>query len=222
MRDIERLCVRTGAKPALGTVRHKTLPQDVVFPNKDAGMALYPTWRVLYPGLDMRRDNRPDGERTKRRRRRASSGHATSQRYTVHEAALLLGLSVDAVLKRAEWGSLKREKDSADGTVYILLDTDHPASGQETSQYADGDETSTSHLVDSLQDQVNYLRRELDLRNEELRRKDHLPAALERIPALEEATSVSRESDVSASEERGGTDLIPGGPRPGEARFVVA
>lgn len=136
---------------------------------------------------------------------------STGQRYTVHEAALLLGLSVDAVRKRAERGSLKREKDP-DGTVYILLDTERPASGQETSQNSDSDQTSTSHLVDSLQDQVDYLRRELDVRNEELRRKDHLlAAALERIPAIEEAPSEPRESGVSASEERAGTDVPPEG-----------
>ncbi len=135
---------------------------------------------------------------------------STGQRYTVHEAALLLGLSVDAVRKRAERGSLKREKDPTDGTVYILLDTDHPASGQETSQRADGDETPTSQLVDSLQDQVEHLRRELDIRNEELRRKDHLlAAALERIPAIEEAPPGPRDADVSASEGRGGADVPP-------------
>ncbi len=130
---------------------------------------------------------------------------STSQRYTVHEAALLLGLSVDAVRKRAERGSLKREKDPADGTVYILLDTDHSASGQGASRHAEGAETQTSHLVDSLQDQVNYLRRELDIRNEELRRKDHLlAAALERIPALEEAPSEPQDAPET------GSDLSPG------------
>ncbi len=131
---------------------------------------------------------------------------STGQRYTVHEAALLLGLSIDAVRKRAERGSLKREKDPTDGTVYILLDTDHPASGQETRQQPDGDETPTSHLVDSLKDQVDYLRRELDVRNEELRRKDHLlAAALERIPAIEEASSTEPRDAPDT-----GPDLKPG------------
>ncbi len=137
------------------------------------------------------------------RRDESPSGHATSQRYTVHEAALLLGLSVDAVRKRAERGSLKREKDP-DGTVYIVLDTDESPSGHATSQQPDGDETATSQLVESLQDQVSYLRRELGIRNEELRRKDHLlAAALERIPAIEEAPPEPRESPETAPEGRG-------------------
>jgi flagellar motility protein MotE (MotC chaperone) len=118
----------------------------------------------------------------------------TSQRYTVREAALLLGLSVDAVRKRAERGSLKKEK-GMDGTVYIILDADHPAPAHAT-RY---DETATSRLVDSLQDQVGYLRRELDIRNEQLRRKDRLlAAALERSPGLE-APSESREGSETAA-----------------------
>jgi flagellar motility protein MotE (MotC chaperone) len=118
----------------------------------------------------------------------------TSQRYTVREAALLLGLSVDAVRKRAERGSLKKEK-GMDGTVYIIFDADHLAHGHATRH----DETATSRLVDSLQDQVGYLRRELDIRNEQLRRKDHLlAAALERSPELE-APSESREGSETAA-----------------------
>lgn len=135
---------------------------------------------------------------------------ATSHRYTVHEAALLLGLSVDAVRKRADRGRLKKEK-APDGTVYIILDTPDEArqaersSGQSTSHDTSDEETPTSQLVDSLQDQVEYLRRELDIRNEELRRKDHLlAAALERIPAIEapaDEYSEPRESAVSDSED---------------------
>ena len=46
----------------------------------------------------------------------------------------------------------------------------------------------------ALQDQVEYLRRELEVRTEENRRKDHLlAAALERIPALEPPTETTGE-----------------------------
>jgi hypothetical protein len=132
----------------------------------------------------------------------ASHEHGTDQqRYTVHEAALLLGLSIDAVRKRAERGRLKREKDS-DGTVYILLDPDQAEAGQR----ATGEETATSQdaLINSLQDQIEYLRHELDVRNEELRRKDHLLAAsLERIPELEATQGVSAESVASSEDATG-------------------
>jgi hypothetical protein len=46
----------------------------------------------------------------------------TGQRiYTLHEAALLLGLSIEAVRKRAEKGKLDSIKYE-DGTRHILLD----------------------------------------------------------------------------------------------------
>lgn len=136
---------------------------------------------------------RADGERTATGYHMSSDGTPTGQRYTVHEAALLLGLSVEAVRKRAERGRLKKEK-APDGTVYILLDAssetgrDRTTTGHGTRHSATGNETATRRdaLVSSLQDQIQYLRHELEIRNEELRRKDHLLAvALERIPELE-------------------------------------
>jgi len=131
----------------------------------------------------------------------AAAGREATRRYTVHEAALLLGLSVDAVRKRAERGRLKREKAS-DGTVYILLGTDEPA-GQAANQPASSAETVTRQdaLVDSLQNQIEYLRRELDIRNQELRRKDHLlAAALERIPEIEDSGENSP-GDIAPTED---------------------
>jgi hypothetical protein len=129
-----------------------------------------------------------------------ASGEAL-RRHTVHEAALLLGLSVDAVRKRAERGRLKREK-APDGTVYILLDTNEPA-GQEANPPASNAETVTRQdaLVDSLQNQIEYLRRELEIRNQELRRKDHLlAAAIERIPELE-AFEAASPRDIAPTED---------------------
>ena len=121
---------------------------------------------------------RQDNDQTNNGRRdESTTGQSTGHRYTVHEAALLMGLSVDAVRKRAERGTLKREK-APDGTVYILLDVDQPTTGRSTSQQSTGDQTTTgqSTLVDSLNEQVEYLRRELEIRDDELRRKDHLLA----------------------------------------------
>src|SRR5215203_6469419 len=45
------LCNRTGAKPAFGTVRHRTLPPHVVVPNKDARITLYQRGRVFYASV---------------------------------------------------------------------------------------------------------------------------------------------------------------------------
>jgi hypothetical protein len=64
-------------------------------------------------------------------------------------------------------------------------------------------------LVESLQDQAGYLRREVEVWQEEARRKDHLlAAALERIPAIEEASSEPRGSPETAPEGSGGGRLL--------------
>ena len=127
-------------------------------------------------------------------------------RYTVHEAALLLGLSVEAIRKRAERGKLASVKGE-DGTRYILLDEDQTKTGLRPNN----DQTE---LVESLQDQIEFLREELRRREEEhqeeTRRKDHLlAAALERIPALEEASSKKRESPVAPTGGNGSGEAPP-------------
>jgi hypothetical protein len=141
------------------------------------------------------------------------NGRTAQGRYTVHEAALLLGLSVEAVRKRAERGKLASVKGE-DGTRYVLLDADQTKTGPSP----DNDQTE---LIEALYGQIEFLREELAARNvelrhreeeyrEESRRKDHLlAAALERIPALEEAPSEPQEPEGSASEERSGAEVPP-------------
>ena len=110
---------------------------------------------------------------------------------TVADAAKLLGLSAEAVRMRVKRGTLASTK--AAGTVYVLLEQPNGRSNDEpngrpnarpndqTNAGTDGHEA----LIRNQQDQIEYLRRELGVRNEELRRKDHLlAAALERIPEL--------------------------------------
>ena len=137
-----------------------------------------------------------------------SASYAPGRRYTVHEAALLLGLSVDAVRKRAERGTLLREK-GPDGTVYILLDSDRSATRHEPGRDSSDDQTATSQLLGALRDQVAYLRQQLATRDEEIRRRDHLlAAALERIPELE-APPAPRGAPETATEGTEGVEERP-------------
>ncbi len=142
---------------------------------------------------------------------------------TVQEAARRLGVKEDAIRKRIQRGSLRHEKDPKDGRVYVYLDATQDASQDGTydeSQDA-AEDTSYVALVNALHDQVTYLRgvietrdRELEARTEELRRKDHIIAALtERIPELEPA-SEPRESHESASEDDGREEGREGPPSP--------
>jgi excisionase family DNA binding protein len=142
-------------------------------------------------------------------------------RATVDEAAKLLGTSANALRKRIERGTIQSEK--VDGVRYVLL------SDRDMSQHAfdTADDmphrsaapspdivTSMSAVVDSLEEQVDYLRRQLEVWQEEARRKDHIIAALaERIPAIE-ASSEPREQPETVSEDSDSIQTPPTQERP--------
>ncbi len=122
-----------------------------------------------------------------------SNHTANGRRYTVNEAAEILGISAEAVRARINRGTLPKEKDG-DGTVYVRLD----GARTHTNGRTNGDHTADHAAPDSLafqlmQDQIAFLRAELE-------RKDHLLAlTLERIPAIE-APSDERGSSVRAAD----------------------
>ena len=123
----------------------------------------------------------------------------TGRRVTTREAAEALGISVEAVRKRIERDQLAHER--VDNRVYVYLDEDWTQSRP----YVEGE--GAGALVESLQDQVSYLREQL---SEERRANDEnrrlLLAALERIPQLEApASSETRESP----EGSGPTETTP-------------
>src|SRR5829696_5665657 len=114
----------------------------------------------------------------------------TEQRLTVPEAADALGVTSEAVRTRIQRGTLRSVREG--GRVFVLLDFDRTQSNTDTTS------DQTQALVEALLDQVEYLRRELKVRTEENRRKDHLlAAALERIPALESPESPETASDTA-------------------------
>jgi excisionase family DNA binding protein len=136
-------------------------------------------------------------------------------RVTVEEAAKLLGLSGNAVRKRLERGSLRSEK--VDGIRYVLFEsdmsqhaTDMPRHAEHMSNGMPGDIALMQEHLDSMNEQVEYLKMVIEKRDEEIRRKDHLlAAALERIPAIEppaEAPPEGREEPESASPEMEGVE----------------
>jgi len=111
-------------------------------------------------------------------------------RLTVSEAAKRLEVSTEAIRQRIRRGTIEYEQDD-DSKYYVYL------------QSTEGVENSV-HNNDALQDHIDTLKRELELRNEELRRKDHIIAALtERIPAIEAAPASPEpsESPVSHSDD---------------------
>ena len=126
---------------------------------------------------------------------------------TTREAAEALGISVEAVRKRIERDQLAHER--VDNRVYVYLDEDRTESG------LDVEGEGAGALVESLQDQVSYLREQLA---EERRANDEnrrlLLAALERIPQLEAP------QEATESPERPGPTQHPA-PAPGGAHAAT-
>ena len=117
----------------------------------------------------------------------------TDRRVTVAQAAVLLGLSEDAVRSRLKRGTLGKEKD-ADGTVFVVMgangrpgrpttNADRPTTGQTTDQNALA--LMQAHL-DSLGEQLTYIRDQLDQEREANRENRRIIAGLvQRVPELE-------------------------------------
>jgi hypothetical protein len=127
----------------------------------------------------------------------------------VNSAAEELGISTDAVRKRIARGSLA--SDRPDGNVLVWLDDGGTQAGREDKVEGDG------ALVEALQDQVTYLREQLDIRTEELREHRRLLAGLiERVPELDapadtSASTESREADAQEPAKAAPSTV----PRPG-------
>jgi hypothetical protein len=115
-------------------------------------------------------------------------------RLTVAEAAGVLGISQDAVRKRIARGTISHDRDES-GRVYVYLspsETVHKTD-QDTVQ-DDATKTVQDAYIRSLEDQIAFLRRELE-------RKDTILLNLtDRIPELE-APSEARESPQTVEEE---------------------
>ena len=113
----------------------------------------------------------------------------------VGEAARELGISTDAVRKRISRGSLRSDREN--GSVRVWLDDGGTEAGREA-------QVDSEVLVESLRDQVTYLKEQLDIRTEELREHRRLLAGLiERVPELEAPadTSASPQGHEDAAEE---------------------
>ena len=121
-------------------------------------------------------------------------------RITVSEAAHRLGVTPDAVRQRIRRGTIQHDKDP-DGRTYVYLDP-------EATRRDNVSDASRNELVQSMQDQIDTLKSELEDWKEEARRKDTIIMTMaQRIPELEPA-SEPRESPASTI-KRDGTEEPP-------------
>src|SRR5215211_5998621 len=105
---------------------------------------------------------------------------------TVAEAARLLRITEGAVRKRVERGKLAAER-TTDGRLVVYLDATTTNTTHDTTHDRPR-QSRGDRYTRSLEDQVEYLRRQLERRDEELREHRRLLAGLiERVPELEAA-----------------------------------
>jgi hypothetical protein len=129
-------------------------------------------------------------------------------RYTVAQAADMLGISTGAVRSRLSRATLQSVREG--GTVYVLL----PAG---MSRDADRDATDTStdmspSLFDQMRERIESLERQLEQANERDRENRRIIAALtSRIPAIE-APAETPESAEAAEEQQGVGEPHPDAP----------
>jgi hypothetical protein len=120
-------------------------------------------------------------------------------RLDVKQAATLLGISTDAVHKRARRGSLESEK-ATDGRVFVWLDT-------EDNGYTSASQDVQPLLVARLESENGFLRQELDRRAEELAEMRRIVAGLvQRLPELEapaRASPATRDAPETSHEGAG-------------------
>ncbi len=134
-----------------------------------------------------------------------------TQRLTIPEAATELGVSEVTVRRRLKAGTLHGEQEeTAQGYRWVVtLETPDEETDHEPDQTATHDQVRGDHaLVVSLEDQIGFLRRELEVRNTELaemrrlllaatQQQNHSPALNAEIrsptPTAEESATTYRE-----------------------------
>ncbi len=154
------------------------------------------------------------------------SQHATDmpvgRRYTVEEAARVLGISENAVRKRVERNSLRSVR--VDDTRYVLLESGMP---RHADDLPNGMPTDQPLIMGRLESEIEFLRELVRTRDEELRREREareeverrhdmiIMRMTERIPELASAsTQVSRDAPETPWSPPGDTEPQQGGAEP--------
>jgi hypothetical protein len=144
----------------------------------------------------------------------SDQSHDRRDRMTVTEASKILGISEGAVRKRVERGKLAHDR-APDGRLIVYLDATATTRDRVRDESQDA---TTERYVRGLEDQVEYLRSQLDQERDANRENRRIIAALtSRIPELPAGTPPDeRESPVTAADEQQGRGPpVPdaGGPR---------
>jgi hypothetical protein len=105
------------------------------------------------------------------------------ERLSVAEAARTLGVTRDAIHKRISRGSIEHEKGE-DGRFYVYVDTSTSELDASTDKSKDESKVEAlERLLDSQQERILFLERELERRGDETERLHQIVAGLTRATA---------------------------------------
>jgi hypothetical protein len=105
------------------------------------------------------------------------------ERLSVGEAAEALGVTRDAIHKRIRRGSIRHEQGE-DGRFYVYIDTSTLESDMSADKSKDESKVaSLERLIESQQDRISFLERELERRGDDTERLHQIVAALTRTTA---------------------------------------
>jgi excisionase family DNA binding protein len=132
-----------------------------------------------------------------------ATGRPSGRRLSVDEAARHLGLSVDAIRKRVQRGTIPHEKDGA-GRVRIILDEDETL--RDNDQDAGRTRSDADALISEMRGRIEDLQAQLEAeRQAHSEARTLLLRALERIPpAIEPPQGTPQEERPFTEEERPG------------------
>ena len=122
-------------------------------------------------------------------------------RYTVPQAADILGISQGAVRNRLSRGTLHSVKES--GTVYVMLPTDIPRDAKRdvTDTPDDMSQSDLTTLTSELRDRLRYVEGQLEAERQAHAEARRIIAGLvERIPAIEAPSETSGSPEPVAEE----------------------
>lgn len=131
-------------------------------------------------------------------------------RGNIQDTATLLGISVEAVRGRINRGKYHRTK-AEDGTIYVHLKAEQlPNVHQPDAERSNVHPLIVEHLdsqIAELHDQVTFLRKELESRSEEIRRRDTIIAQLtQRIPEIGSTRDEPEAPDKPTGEPESGAE----------------
>jgi hypothetical protein len=142
------------------------------------------------------------------------------ERLTVAQAAAQLGVSQDAIRKRIRRNTIDYDQDP-DGRIYVYVDLSEVMQDESS-------DTSMERLVQVQHDDIEFLRRELETRTEEIRRRDSIIAALaHRLPEIEAPSEPrltlenSTENEARVEHPAGRQEVHRGAHKPGWSKPML-